>query len=82
MVEGRASLVVDLGNSETRVETIFGKTKTGRPRKRISILSNKFGELPDERLLKNPDYDSENSKVFEVEGGTLLCTGDMCDKEK
>ena len=82
MVEGKAKLIVDLGNSETRVRTIFGKTKSGRPRQRLTLLPNKFGELPDERLLKNQDYDSENSKVFMVEGGTILCSGEMCDKEK
>ena len=57
MVEGKASLVIDLGNSETRVMTIFGKTESGDPIQRLSILPNKFGELAkrDERLLKNPD---------------------------
>lgn len=82
MVEGKANLIVDLGNSETRVMTVFGKTRTGKPRQRITIIPNKFGELPDERLLNNKDYSSENSKVFMVEGGTLLCSGEMCDKEK
>lgn len=81
MIEGKASLVIDLGNSETRVETIFGKTKTGKPRKRISTFTNKFGDLPDKRLLSNADYSEDNSKVFEV-GGNLICTGEMCDKEK
>lgn len=82
MVEGRASLVIDLGNSETRVETIFGKTKSGRPRKRLSIIPNKFGELADDRLLKNPDYNDSNSKVFLVGADTIICSGDICDREK
>ena len=81
MIEGKASLVIDLGNSETRVETIFGKTKLGKPRKRVSTFTNKFGDLPDKRLLNNVDYSEENSKVFEV-GGNYICTGEMCDKEK
>lgn len=82
MVEGRANLIVDLGNSETRVLTIFGRTKSGRPRQRLTEISNKFGELPDERLLSNQDYTGVNSKVFVVEGGSILCSGEMCDKEK
>lgn len=82
MVEGKASLIVDLGNSETRVQTIFGRTKSGRPRQRVTTLPNKFGELPDDRLLRNQDYDGFNSKVFLVEGGTILCSGEICDKEK
>lgn len=82
MVEGRANLIVDLGNSETRVITQFGKTKKGTPRSRLSIFSNKFGELIDKSLLKNSDYTEENSKVFRVGMGSLFCSGEMCDKEK
>lgn len=82
MVEGRATLVVDLGNSETRVITRFGKTKSGMHRKRTTVFSNKFGELIDTGLLQNPDYSPENSKVFSVGGGVLMCSGKMCDREK
>lgn len=82
MVEGKATLVVDLGNSETRVMTIFGKTKSGKARHRLTLLSNKFGELSDTRLLANADYTEDNSKVFEVEGGGIFCSGEMCDIEK
>ena len=58
MIVGKASLVVDLGNSETRVVTLFGNTELGEPKLRLSILSNKFGELSekDNRLLNSPDY--------------------------
>lgn len=87
MVEGKASLVIDLGNSETRVITIFGKTFEGKPRQKISILPNKFGELSDAKLLNNPDYNESNSKVFAVgvEGSdkkSYFCSGLMCDREK
>lgn len=81
MIEGKASLVIDLGNSETRVLTIFGKTKSGKTRQRLSTISNKFGEITDDRLLRNPDYNSLNSRVFLV-GNTMICSGEMCDKEK
>lgn len=68
MIVGKASLVVDLGNSETRVVTLFGNTELGEPKLRLSILSNKFGELSekDNRLLNSPDYNESNSKVFTV----------------
>lgn len=82
MVEGKASLVIDLGNSETRVMTIFGRTKSGKPRNRLSIIPNKFGELSDKRLLKNSDYNESNSKVFLIDGDTIICSGAMCDREK
>lgn len=83
MIEGKASLVIDLGNSETRVMTIFGKNEAGEPIQRLSVIPNKFGELSDkdERLLNNPDYNASNSKVFTV-GDSVFCSGYICDREK
>lgn len=84
MLEGKASLIIDLGNSETRVMTILGDSETGAPKQRLSILSNKFGELADKdmRLLENSDYNEENSKVFRVNDGQIFCSGYICDREK
>lgn len=82
MVDGRASLIVDLGNSETRVITIFGTNEDGSSRQRLSILSNKFGELTNRKLLNNTDYNESNSKVFYVNEDTLFCSGYLCDREK
>lgn len=83
MIEGKAQLVVDLGNSSTRILTIFGKTpKTGRPRQRISTIPNKFGELTSTRLLDNEDYNESNSSVFVIGEDTMFCTGLLCDIEK
>ena len=71
MIEGKASLVIDLGNSETRVKTIFGKTETGEPVSRLSIIPNKFGRLAEDklRLLGLGDYSPSNSKVLVVDAG-------------
>lgn len=84
MIEGNASLIIDLGNSETRVITMFGSNQVGEPIKKLSIISNKFGELHenDNRLLSNQDYNELNSKVFIVEQGQAFCSGYMCDREK
>lgn len=87
MIEGKASLVIDLGNSETRVITIFGKTQDGKPRQKLSILPNKFGELSDTKLLTNPDYSAKNSKVFAIgvdgtDNRSYFCSGLLCDREK
>ena len=45
MVTGNATLVVDLGNSETRVKTYFGKTAKGNFRTRLSCLSNRYSSV-------------------------------------
>lgn len=81
MVEGKATLVVDLGNSESRVLTICGKTKKGNPRQRLTVLPNKFGELSSKSLVDNPDYTEQDSKVFSI-GNSSFCSGRMCDVEK
>lgn len=84
MLEGKASLIIDLGNSETRVMTMFRDDRTGSSHQKLSILSNKFGELAekDMRLLENGDYNEENSKVFKVNEGQIFCSGYICDREK
>lgn len=84
MISGTATLVVDLGNSETRVETYFGKTAKGNHRKRLSCLSNRYSSVRDEERLEqamgNPEYSEENSRVFEMDG-ELYCNGRMSETE-
>ena len=83
MITGTAKLVVDLGNSETRVKTIYGKTAKGNVRERLSILDNRYSIVPDEKLdlyLKGDTYSSESSYVFE-RNGIYYCNGDVCNIE-
>lgn len=79
MIKGKATLVVDLGNSETRVLTIFGKTTTGELRYRLSSLDNRFGPLEDDYEVPD-DYTAENSRIF-VDGFGKYCVGDLCRRE-
>lgn len=83
MITGTAKLVVDLGNSETRVKTIYGKTAKGNVRERLSIIDNRYSIVPDEKLdlyLKGDTYSSESSYVFE-RNGIYYCNGDVCNIE-
>lgn len=79
MVQGKATLVVDLGNSETRVLTIFGKTTSGELRYRLSSLDNRFGPLDDDYEVPD-DYTAENTRIFRRDYGTY-CVGDLCRRE-
>lgn len=84
MITGTAKLVVDLGNSETRVMTIFGKNTKGRPKKRLSVLDNRYSALPEDKLdiyTSGDTYTDENSKVFRQPNGALYCNGDLCNIE-
>lgn len=84
MVEGLATLVVDLGNSETRVSTYFGKTQRGHVRKRTTELSNMFGRFKDnqtyDNIMANKEYSDDNSRVFKM-NDEVYCTGLMQEAE-
>lgn len=84
MVEGVATLVVDLGNSETRVETFYGKTQRGNTRKTITLLSNMFGRFKDNQtyanIMANKEYSEDNSRVFKL-NDEVYCTGLMQETE-
>lgn len=84
MVEGTATLIVDLGNSETRVTTYFGKTQRGNRRKVTSQLSNIFGRFGDEaeyqNIMNSQDYSDDDSRVFTL-NGERYCTGKMQESE-
>ena len=84
MVYGVATLIVDLGNSETRVKTYFGRTQKGNRRSKLSYISNVFSTIEREddlqRALGNSEYNGNNSKVFSV-NGIKYCNGMIQDSE-
>jgi len=84
MVNGKATLVVDLGNSETRVETHFGKNSKGLTRKRLSFLSNHFGELAPQKVnlytVESSTYTEDNSRIFKYHE-QVYCNGSLCNDE-
>lgn len=84
MVNGAATLVIDLGNSDTRVETYFGKTSKGEPRKRLTVLSNRYSEIPERDIssfLANENYSEEDSRIFKMDDGKYYVNGLLCDRE-
>lgn len=83
MIEGTAKLVVDLGNSETRVRTLYGKTLKG-PRSRLSILDNRYSAISESKLSAIMDmgtYTDDDSYVFRTENGSCYCNGKICNME-
>lgn len=87
MVTGTAKLVIDLGNSSTRVRVTYGKNSKGISRMRKTELSNRFHNLgPAEdtgelrRLLENDSYSPENSTIFKL-NGEYYCNGKVCQSE-
>ena len=83
MVQGTAKLVLDLGNSETRIKVYFGKTLKGNPRSRLVTSSNRYAEVPSNLLnsfLSEGIYTDEDSRILEINGVTY-CLGRVCDEE-
>ena len=83
MVTGTAKIVVDLGNSETRVKTYYGKTPKGNPRCRLSVLSNRYARVPQHMLetyIEEGNYSQADSCIFEV-NGDFYCNGRLCANE-
>ena len=77
MVEGKAKLVIDLGNSETRVITQFGGKSV------LTVLPNMVSDLTDGAVatfMKSEDYNEETSRIFEYKG-VNYCNGELCEKE-
>ena len=83
-IKGVATIVADLGNSETRVKVYYGKDVSGHLRSNLSILSNRYCTILDEakfsRVMENSEYNSKNSRIFNM-GADTYCTGKMCDIE-
>ena len=89
MVQGNATLVIDLGNSSTKGKVLFGKdSQTGKFREREFDIPNVFAPI-DEGYVVSPDYDDTTSTILRVD--TVLngrhifgdfCNGELQAKEK
>ena len=83
MVTGTAKLVVDLGNSETRVKTFYGKTMKGNARSRLCVMSNRYAQIPAHQVdgyVSEGVYSEEDSTIF-THNRTVYCNGRLCDIE-
>ena len=81
MVNGTAKLIVDFGNSSTRVQTKFGNTQKGEPRVKTVEVSNSFARMTEEeakRYISEGVYTDEESRVFISSGGDIYCNGELC----
>lgn len=84
MITGTAKLVVDLGNSETRVKTIFGKTAKGNSRSRLTMLDNMYSAVSEEKakaFVAEGTYSGKDSYIFSTEAGLYYCNGELCRTE-
>lgn len=76
----QANLIVDLGNSETRIMVQHGKNKTGNTRQELRFISNQFTPLEESFIL--PDgYDESNTVVLKSIGGEVFANGLLVEKE-
>lgn len=89
MVNGTATLVIDLGNSSTKCKVLFGKdSQTGKYRERKFELSNVFAPIA-QGYEVSADYNDSTSTILSVDtelnGRPIkghFCNGDLQLKEK
>lgn len=74
MLRGNVGLVIDLGNSETRVYVLYGGKKAS------FTLSNRFYELNKDYVVPE-DYLDGNTNIFHVEGLSRVAYGDLVNRE-
>lgn len=81
MIKGSATLIVDLGNSETRIEVIHGK-KNGKPRRRLANIPNSYAEhsdsiVPQDSVAKKSyQFASQGQVAIDSEGRTVIHESD------
>lgn len=85
MITGNAKLVVDLGNSETRIAVMFGK-KPGKdePKRRIRTFSNRYYSLSNNKEWQPAKTAKiEDANIFDVEYPVAgrYATGSVLDRE-
>lgn len=67
MTQGNATLILDLGNSETRGTVMFGKdSQTGKYHERDFIISNRFADI-DENFKPSNDYNEATSTILRLD---------------
>lgn len=89
MVQGNATLVIDLGNSSTKGKVLFGKdSQTGKFRERKFDIPNIFAPISEDYVV-SPDYDDATSTILRVDtelNGRQIkgdfCNGELQAKEK
>lgn len=74
MLRGNVGLVIDLGNSETRVYVLYGGKKAS------FTLSNRFYELNNDYVVPE-DYLDGNTNIFSIEGLQRVAYGDLVNRE-
>lgn len=88
MIQGKAKVTIDFGNSETRLKVVFHQGAGVRPITRKVVLSNRFAPIEAD-YVPSSDYSSETSTILimdeDVErgivGGSRFVNGELAEKE-
>lgn len=88
MVQSKAQVTIDLGNSETRIRVSVRQGAGTKPIKRMMILSNRFATISDS-YAPSSDYSSETSTIMVMQedetrgivGGSHIVNGELATKE-
>ena len=88
MIQSKAKVTIDFGNSETRVRVSIRQGGSEKPIKRIFSLSNRFAPVSED-YVPSGDYSSETSTILVMDeddkrgivGGSRFVNGELALKE-
>ena len=88
MIQSKATVTIDFGNSETRARVSLKQGSGSKPIKRMFVLSNRFSPVP-ESYVPTADYSSETSTIMIMDedqrlgivGGSRVVNGELASKE-
>lgn len=88
MVQSKATVTIDLGNSETRVRVSLRQGNDKKPIKRMFVLSNRFATIS-ESYVPTSDYSPETSTIMVMDediergivAGSHIVNGELAVKE-
>lgn len=87
-VKGNATLIVDLGNSSTKCQVLYGKKTNGQFKKFDFEIPNTFDFVYDADYKVSSDYDTDTSAIISIDteilGNRLVgdfCNGELQEKE-
>lgn len=80
MKEVNATLVIDLGNSETRVLVQSGIGRNGLVRQRLNLVSNNFAPIFEGYVVPE-NYSEEDTVIFKTPDGEVFANGLLVERE-
>lgn len=79
-IQGTATLIIDFGNSQTRITVALGRRPNGKLRQKTASFSNRFYEIPEGYSIPEQYMTDLDTIIFQYSDMTWA-TGSIVDRE-